>query len=124
MDDLVKKLLSLCMMFFCCSSFAFHYPSASIYLDNKPSTVFYGETLVIPVSLQYFALQGYKQWHIPPDSYLQYVAGRCPSIPSDEGPRGTGICHMKLVIPGNVLGQHISGGLCFLTPCMVTFCKI
>lgn len=107
----MKKLLSLWMMFCCSSSLAFYYPNASIYLDNGPSTVFYGETLVIPVSLQYFALQGYKQWHFPPGSYLQYVAGRCPSIPSNEGYWGTGICHMKLVIPGNVLGQHISGAL-------------
>ncbi len=102
------------MIFFCCSSFAFHYPNASIYLDNRPSTVFYGETLVIPVSLEYFALRGYKQWHIPAGSELLSVAGRCPSIPYHEGEWGTGPCSMKLVIPGNILGQHISGALCYV----------
>ncbi|CEG56765.1 hypothetical protein [Legionella fallonii] len=84
----MKKLILLCLSFFCCSSFGFHYPSAAIYLGSVPPTVFYGETLVVPVDLQYFALQGYKLWSVPPGGSLQSVSKHCPYVPYDDGQWG------------------------------------
>lgn len=108
----MKKLVSLCIMFFCCSSFSFDYPQVSIFFNsNPPSTVFYGDTLRIPVQMNYFALRVHKQWSIPAGSTLQATSGSCPSIPYDWGTFWTGTCYMNIVIPGDVLGKVITGTL-------------
>ena len=109
----MKKLVALFVMFFCCSSFGFIHPEATVSFNRvPPSTVFYGETLYIPVKLTFFALRHFASWSIPIGSYLQAVSGVCPPIPFFHGARGgAGTCNMNLVIAGDRLGKVISGQL-------------
>jgi hypothetical protein len=77
----MKKLILLCILFFCRFCFAFDYPSATIFFNSTlPSTVFYGETLRIPVQMNYSALRYYHQWKIPAGSHLEVTSGACPVL--------------------------------------------
>ncbi len=108
----MKKLVSFCMLFFCSTVFAFPYPEVSIlFPENPSSTVYYGETLRIPVEMNFRNLRIYKQWTMPKGSSLEVISGKCPSIPYDSGTYEQGTCKMNLVIPGNSLGGVISGTL-------------
>ncbi|WP_018576613.1 putative Ig domain-containing protein [Legionella shakespearei] len=105
-------MLSFCLLYWCFNSYGFQYPAITLFFNQSPpSTVFYGETLSIPVQLNYGFLRTYKHWTIPAGSSLHYVSGVCPAIPYDTGYYFYGTCHMKLVIPGVQLGKVIQGSL-------------
>lgn len=107
----MKKLLSICMMFvYCAASYAFIYPYVVLYFPSSPpSTVFYGETLRIPLTMYYANLQGDKVWDVlVPGSSLEEVGGVCPVL-WDSGIYKLGNCYMNIVIPGDRLGKVISG---------------
>lgn len=108
------KMLLLFLVLECSNIFAFQYPSVVLFFNGTPpSTVFYGETLRIPVQLNYAYLRTYKIWHIPAGSYLEYASGSCSAIPYDEAYYLSGICRMRLVIPGNQLGKVVQGRLVY-----------
>lgn len=110
----MRKILSFCLLLWCFNSYGFQYPAVTLFFNQiPPSTVFYGETLSIPVQMNYGFLRTYKYWKIPPGSSLHYVSGVCPAIPYDTGYYYYGTCHMRLVINGNQLGKVIHGGLVY-----------
>ncbi len=59
----MKKLVSFCVWFFCSTSFALPYPSISILFNSPPpSLILYGETLRIPVVMNFNNLGMYEQF--------------------------------------------------------------
>lgn len=108
----MEKLVSLCIMFFCYPSFGFDYPWAKVIFTGTPATtVFYGETLRIPVQMDFRNLREHKLWTVPVGSSLEVVSGYCPSIPYHIGTHWIGTCNMNIVVPGDSLGKVVSGNL-------------
>ncbi|MCL9685784.1 hypothetical protein [Legionella maioricensis] len=110
----MKKLVLLWMMFFCCVSFGFDYPDVTIDFNRTPpATVFYGETLRIPVQMGFKNLRTHKVWSMPEGSALELVSGYCPFVPYDARTLWFGTCNMNIVIPGNKLGKVVVGILSY-----------
>lgn len=107
----MKKLLSICIIsIYCTVSYAFIPPYVNFYFPSSPpSTVFYGETLRIPLIMHFANLQGNKVWDVlVAGSSLEEVGGVCP-VPWDSGVYILGDCSMNIVVPGDRLGKVISG---------------
>lgn len=86
------------------------YPAASVqFLKPPPASVYYGETLRIPIKMTYSDLRQYTEWQVPSGSQLELVSGACPKIPASSGYFRYGICIMNLVVPGTNLGKKIAG---------------
>lgn len=111
----MEKMIFLIIMFLNCSSLQAYEPEVSIsFKDSLPATLFYGDTLRIPVEMKYFALPAnYKEWLIPQGSHLEAMSTACPAIPRDQYERWVGACYMDLVISGNTLGAIVSGVLSY-----------
>jgi hypothetical protein len=95
-------------------SFAFEYAKADIVIPNaKNTTVFYGETLYLPITMNYYALRGAKYWTTPSGTWLQNVSGTCPSIAGDTEVYWSGSCQMHLVVPGDALSKVVQGSVVY-----------
>jgi hypothetical protein len=110
----VKKIVCFCLFFIVQVAYGLPDPVISLYFPITPkSTVYYGESLTIPVVLNYQYLRDSETWYIPSGVSLYPASGPCPSIPNDRGKYIVGVCTMNLVIPGNDLGTVLSGHLTF-----------
>lgn len=108
----MKKFVSLCAVFLVNTSYGTSDPIVTISFPNTPpTTVYYGETLRIPVQMTYEYLRKDKTWEVPIGTTLETVAGICPSIPYDGGTFWSGTCYMNIAIPGNELGALHGGNL-------------
>lgn len=100
------------LMLISVSGFCFQYPNVTFSFNSgSPSTVFYGETLRIPLQMNHYNLKGSKIWAVPQGSYLEVASGNCPSLGFDNWGYYNGTCLLNIVIPGNSLGAIISGSL-------------
>lgn len=95
-----------------CSSFAWSYPSVSInFLKPIPSSIYFGETLRIPLVMSFYNLSENLYWIELLGGNLEIVSGYCPPIQPNYGRYGSGTCYMNLVLTGRSLGQSFSGSL-------------
>lgn len=100
------------MFVYSASLCAGHFPYPKIYLSFPspvPTTVFYGETLRIPLQMHYLNLRGSDVWHLPPGSGLEIVGGYCPILTGSKDVYWVGVCYRNIVIPGDRLGKVIAG---------------
>lgn len=112
----MKRVILLFFILFHRPLLAFEYPRYDVsFLTSLPATVFYNETLHLPVLLNYSygSVRGRKQWVIPAGTYLSAVSGACPLVPYDEGSYWRNTCTLSLAVPGDVLGKVITGSLSY-----------
>lgn len=111
----MKKLLPICLISVCCMpTFAsrFTYPAVSLsFPSGLPSTVFFGETLKLPLQMDFSALRVYKEWVLPSGTTLEVSGGYCPALSGDELTYWSGRCLMNVVISGDRIGKVISGAI-------------
>nr|WP_238400303.1 putative Ig domain-containing protein [Legionella bononiensis] len=118
-------MLLLFFILYCSSSVSLAQSYVSmIFRKSPPSTVFYGETVRIPVQMDvavhWWATPGAsltcKQWDLPIGSSLQYTSGDCRQFTDDvynKNPHPF-TCYFDIVIPGNSFGT-VAGALKFNT---------
>ncbi len=110
-DDVVKKTILLGSILLSYSAWSVSLPNVSIsFPQQPPSTVFYGETVRIPVQMTYEHLCGNKSWVLPPGSTLENVSGACPQLTEDIAYYEQGTCTMALVVKAEHFGA-IEGAL-------------
>ena len=102
----MKNLLLLFFILYCSSSVSFARPQVSmIFTASPPSTVFFGETVRIPVQMDWFATvmtpMTHGQWDLPEGSSIEYVTGYCPALMKSIILGSPYTCYFNIVIPGN-----------------------
>lgn len=111
------KPLILCLLGYSYSLFAFNFdaPEASLSFPNGYSTtVFYGESIKIPIQMDYKNLKQHKYWLFPPGTTLETTSGLCPFFANDEENYPLGSCNLNLIIPGTYLGKLFSGTVSYI----------
>lgn len=110
----MKKLILCCLMSLCCStwgsnapqvSFASPFPIVNISFPTPPpATMYIGETIRIPMLIQYINLWTYKTWTLLPHTTVELAAlsgDQCPWLvgpKQDKTAYWQGFCHMNIVV--------------------------
>ncbi|KTD42348.1 Ig domain-containing protein [Legionella quateirensis] len=121
----MKNLLLLFLILYCSSSVSFAQPRVNMmFRDRLPSTVFYGDTVRIPVQMDatvhWWATPGSpptcQQWDLPPGSSLEYTSGDCRQLTDDANNKSPHpfTCYFNIVIPGNSF-KTVAGSLKYNT---------
>lgn len=118
----MKKLILCSLMFLCCSSWGNIAPQNSFtsksgflsleLLAPPPPTMYFGETIRIPMVMKYYNLGTRKYWSTLPLSFVglelaERTGDKCPWLGGNKQSYDYGVCHMNIIINGYVF-QNLS----------------
>ncbi|KGP64423.1 hypothetical protein EP47_11695 [Legionella norrlandica] len=117
----MRKLVLVYILFFFYSiSYGARYPQVRFVFPVSPvPTVFYGDTMRIPVQMHWWASArnpiSRSTWNIPIGSRIEYVSGSCYELMTYVAFNTYYTCYLNIVIPGDIVGKTISGVLSYDT---------
>lgn len=77
--------------------------------ENPNRTIFPGETVKIPLEMDFHHLNKAKYWRLVPGTSIEIIGGLCPYLSYDKRELGCGHCYLKMAVTGSYAGQVIQG---------------
>ncbi|CAM2766652.1 hypothetical protein [Legionella worsleiensis] len=106
----MNKTLLFFVIFFINSSVSYARPQVQMmFTASPPSTVFLGETVRIPMQMDWWASVKISlhngQWTLPAGVSIEYITGYCPTLMSSIILNYPYTCYFNIVISGNSFGS-------------------